>query len=205
MGISPFPHLAFDEEGNLKPVGLDLDPFAPDLKAVDIPDKVGMMNWTDCLYATTFMIRQCIDYFKHIGKEYTKEISENPEAVKGAMRSREFVVGLMMIYHPLHQYANTFNYDEDSLKELCDALDRDDPNMFDLMKIAYRTLDKIEDLQMGAGKYFAKDNPEQYEKDSVQAMMQTVHVACFVGTFRAQLKELLKMMSDESENLTEGL
>lgn len=205
MSISPFPHLAFDDEGNLKPVGLDLDPLAPPLKANDIPDKVGMMTWTDCLYASTMMIKASLNQFKYLGTKYTDAIKENPENVFGAMRAREFMTGLMIIYKPLYQYTNTFNHDEDTLAEYCDALDRDNLGVFDLLKLAYRTLDKIEDLQAGAGKFFAQGNPDQYDKSSVQAMMQTVHVAAFVGTFRAQLKELLILQSDESENLAEGI
>jgi len=196
-----FPHLAFDSEGNLKEVGLDLDPFSPPLKAKDIPSKVGMMTqWTD-LQAVLLILKMCKEEctrYSNISIDEYNDTDENKQTY--AETTMRFVTSsqrITSVYCGLESLCKMYNHDEDLLTEYCEALDRDKIDLFDGLPLAYKILDAIEDLNINTGAYFCKDI-EKVDKEMIRAISECARLSAMVGLLRIQVNNIIANLDDGS-------
>ena len=125
-------------------------------------------------------------------------VPQQPETFKMLCCAREALVTLKLVYQPLKKWVSDFNYEEEVLGEMCDAVDRDGLNAMDRVILAHNILDMLEDMHIDIRNALINDDDEvnSYKKDIAHTLVAASISTAWLGTFRLQLANILRVCFD---------
>jgi len=191
---SVLPHLAFDSKGELQPIGMNMDIFK-ETKVSDIPDEIGLFQVWSAMHLVQMMAKQSVLHLETISQKYMDLVEKDAEAILGCMRAQKTVNQLMIFGTGVNVLIGSAEADDDQLKPWCDALDSEKVDVFDMLPLMYRILDKVEDLELGACAYFYK---QERDDEMIRTLAECGKVATAAGLLRVQLRSIIKAFDDGS-------